>query len=127
MTHIEALQTRRREITEELLSLRALRPGNINNQYVQGTRRGKPVARGPYPVLCWREGDKVFSERLTTPAKLAQAQHDTANYRRFKALCKELEELTRRLGELERDEGAELERVKKGRKSRSSKARKSGG
>jgi hypothetical protein len=49
-----------------------------------------------------------------------------ANYRRFGELCEEFVELTRRLGVLERQEAA-TEALKKGLKSRSSRAGKSRG
>ena len=125
MRSISSLQTRRRAIAQELLAIGSIRPGNINEQYVRGMRAGKPVTRGPYPVRCWREGEKVLSERLTTPEQLEQAQQDIANHRRFKELCREFEELTRQLGEVERAEATALEAAKKGLKSRSSRAGKS--
>ena len=127
MMSIQALQDRRVAICEELVAMRSMRPGNVNEQYVKTRRSGKVLTRGPYPVLCWREGKKVFSERLTSPEQLAQAKQDVRNHKRFKELCKELEALTRGLGELERDEGTAKERLKKGLKSPSGKAKKSRG
>ena len=102
MANTSSLQARRREIAEERLSMRSMHPGNINDQYVRGKRRDKPVTRGRYPVLCWRQGKKVLSERLTSETELERARQDVANHRRFKELCKEFEALTQRLGELER-------------------------
>ena len=125
MDSISAVQTRRREIAEELLAMRSLRRGSINEQYVKGQRSGKTVTRGPYPVLCWREGRKVFSERLTTAEEVEHARQDVANHKRFGELCREFEVLTRRLGELERAENAAEVALKKGLKSRSSKVKKS--
>ena len=127
MCSISSMQKRRAAITQELLAIRSLRPGNINEQYVRAMRAGEPVSRGPYPVLCWREGKKVLSERLSTPEQLAQAQQDVANHKHFKNLCKEFESLTRQLGEAERQEAASEEAVKKGLKSRSRKTPKSNG
>ena len=83
------------------------------------------MTRGPYPVLCWREGKKVLSERLSTPEQLAQAQQDVANHKRFKNLCREFESLTRQLGEVERAQVSQQEAVRKGLKSRSKKTQKS--
>ena len=126
MHSIASLQARREEIAQELLAMHSMRRGSINEQYVKGKRAGKTVTRGPYPVLCWREGKKVVSERLSSPEQLEQARQDVANYKRFKELCKELEALTRRLGELMQETDAAAEALKKGLKSRSRKARKSG-
>jgi hypothetical protein len=122
MDSIAAVQTRRREIAEELLAMRSMRRGNINEQYAKGKRAGKSVTRGPYPVLCWREGKRVLSERLTTGEELEHARQDVANHKRFKQLCKEFEVLTQRLGELERREDTHEATLKKGLKSRSNKA-----
>jgi len=122
MHSISSLQKRRVAIAQELLAIRSLHPGNINEQYVRATRDGKPVTRGPYPVLCWREGKKVLSERLSTPEQVAQAQQDVSNHKRFKNLCREFESLTRQLGKAQRQEAASQEAVKKGLKSRSNKA-----
>lgn len=127
MASISSLHTRRQAVAQELLAIRSMRKGNINEQYVRGRRGGKAVTRGPYPVLCWREGKKVVSERLRTAQQLEQARQDIANHKRFKELCKEFEELTQRLGQLEREEAAGREALKKGLKSRSSRAGKSRG
>lgn len=105
--------------------MRSLHPGNINEQFVKGQRGGKAVMRGPYPVLCWRVGKKVFSQRLRSEQEIREAQRDTGNFRRFKELCKQLEDLTHELGQLEREQHTETDTVKKRRKSPSSKAKKS--
>ena len=122
MNNEKEIQQRRQDISRELLRIRSLRPGNINEQYVRTSREGKPVTRGPYPVLCWREGKKVFSERLRTPEARLQAKQDIGNYKRFKELCKELETLTRQLGCLERDKTSARADLKKKFTSRSNKA-----
>lgn len=125
MATVRSLDTRRQAVVDELLSMRSLHPGNINEQFVKGQRAGKVVMRGPYPVLCWRVGKKVFSQRLRSEQEIQDAQRDTENFRRFKELCKQLEDMTRELGQLEREQEAEIEAVKKRRKSPSRKAKKS--
>ena len=100
MKKIHEIEKRRQLIAEELLRIRTMRPGNINEQVVRAIKDGKAVLRGPYPVLCWREGKKVFSERLTTKQARQWAQEDIANYKHFNELCKEFEGLTRQLGTL---------------------------
>ena len=125
MATIRSLDARRQSVVEELLSMRSLHPGNINEQFVKGQRGGKAVMRGPYPVLCWRVGKKVFSQRLRSEQEIREAQRDTGNFRRFKELCKQLEDMTLELGKLEREQKSAVETVKKTRKSPSNKARKS--
>lgn len=125
MPTLQSLDAQRQAIINELLAMRSLHPGNVNEQFTKGRRAGKVVTRGPYPVLCWREGKKVFSLRLRTDGEMDDARRDTDNYRRFKELCKELERLTRNLGQLEREQKTPMETVKKRPKSPSSKAKKS--
>ena len=46
-----------------------------------------------------------MSRRLKTPEEVQGAREDVARHQRFVQLCKQLEELTQRLGELERGPG----------------------
>lgn len=122
---IEAIEARREAILEELRSLRSLRRGTINEQYLKGYLQGRkePVQRGPYYVFSRREGGKTVSWRLKSEAELEQAQKDVSAHKRFAALCQELEALTEQLGVLERQAGEE-ERKKKRRSGCSSKTKK---
>ena len=115
MPTMRTLEKRRQSVVDELLAIRSLHPGNVNEQFVKGQRAGKEVIRGPYPVLCWRVGKKVFSQRLHSEQEVEVAQRDTENFRRFKKLCKCFEEITRELGQLEREQRAGIEAVKKNR------------
>lgn len=117
MGKVQSLEARRHTVVEEMLALRSLHPGSVNEQFVKGRRDGKAVVRGPYPVLCWREGKKVFSQRLRTDLEVRNAHRDTKNFRRFRELCKELEELTRELGKAQRESETEMEALKKKPKS----------
>lgn len=128
MAHIDELEARRKQVLQELGTIRSLRKGNLNEQWfpvVQGGKKTKKL-RGPYFVWTYKVGKKTVSERLNTERAVALARQDADNYRRFRSLCEELEQLTAQLGEAERqsctpsDEGE-----KKGLKSRSSRARKS--
>jgi hypothetical protein len=67
-------------------------------------RKGKsePVRRGPYYLWQYYEQGHPVRQRLTSPEAVAQARAEVEAHRRFQALCKELEELTHTLGELER-------------------------
>lgn len=124
MTELDRVEKRRREVAQELLGIRSLRRGTINEQYLPVKHRGEtdPVLRGPYHVFSRREGGRTVSRRLSTPGALREAREDVERHRRFAALCRELETLTERLGELERAQGVPEGAPKKGLKSRPSRA-----
>lgn len=126
MTRIQELESRRKEILQELAAMGSLRKGNLNEQWFPVVRNGKKTkkVRGPYFVWTYKVGKKTVSERLKGEPAIAVARRDAAHYGRFKELCVELEQLIAELGVVERQEAASEEALKKGRKSRSSRARK---
>ena len=93
-----------------------LRRGTINKQFLKVRHKGrdKPISRGPYYVLSRRQGGKTVSQRLSSPEALKQAQKDVETHKRFVALCKQFEELTERLGQIQR-ESDDLRQGKNGR------------
>jgi hypothetical protein len=113
-TSVQDLEARREAILEEMRSIRSMRRGTINEQHFRTRLKGKRgiVLHGPYYVLSRREGEKTVSKRLRSPAELDQAREDVVAQKRFMTLCREFEQLTTRLGELER-QGPELEGEKK--------------
>ena len=123
MTLIQEIEARRNAILEEIRSIRSMRRGTINKQYFKGYLKGEKAAvtRGPYYVLSRRQGAKTVSQRLVSPQELKGAQQEVAAYRRFVLLCRELEQLTEKLGELER-RASELTEEKKRRRSPSNRA-----
>lgn len=111
MDTIRELEARRNAILEQMRSMRSMKRGTINEQFLKVRLKGKeqPLLRGPYYVFSRREGNKTVSKRLTSPAQLQQVKRDIEVHKRFLALCKEFEVLTERLAELERqvEEGPE--------------------
>ena len=116
MNSIRDIEARRAQILGEMQALRSICKGTVAKQMLKVKHKGKdqPVLRGPYYVLVQKAGGKTRSQRLTTPEQICQAQQDVANHKRFAGLCKEFEQLTRQLGEAERQEGLEQEALKKG-------------
>lgn len=121
MTRIQALESRRKEVLEELAAIRSLRKGNLNEQWFPIVRNGKQTKklRGPYFVWSYKVGKKSVSERLKGDRGIALARQDAANYHRFRQLCGELEKIISELGEAEREQATSHEAVKKGLKLRS--------
>lgn len=114
------LENQREAILQQMRSIRSMKRGTINEQYLKVPQKGsKPALRGPYYVLSRREGNKTVSERLSTPAQFEQARSDIAAHRIFTELCKEFEILTERMGALQRK--AEDSEWKKKRLKRRSK------
>jgi len=109
MQIISDVENKRDVVLEQMRSIRSMKRGTINVQYLKVPQKGaSPALRGPYHVLSRRESNKTVSERLTTPAQLEQAKTDVAAHKRFVELCGEFEVLTERLGMLQRQaEGPE--------------------
>ena len=105
-TTVQELEVRRNAILEEMRSIRSMRRGTINEQHFKTRLKGKKgiVLQGPYYVLSRREGEKTVSKRLRSAAELEQARKEVVAHKRFMTLCREFEQLTTKLGELERKE-----------------------
>ncbi len=107
---IQEIEIRRNAILEEMRSIRTMRRGTINEQYLEVRHKGKkePIKKGPYHLFSRREGNRTVGYRLRTPEELEQAQADVAAHKHFIELCREFESLTEKMGELLRlPEGAE--------------------
>jgi hypothetical protein len=114
MNTLQEIENRRNAILHEIRSIRSMKRGTINEQYLKVPQRGtkQPALRGPYYVLSRREGSKTVSERLTTPEEVEQAQEDVAAHKRFVELCKEFEAISERLGVIQRKaEGIEEKKL----------------
>jgi hypothetical protein len=120
MNQVKVIEARREEILREMRGIRSMERGTITEQFLKVPHKGKkePVVRGPYYVISRRGAKKTEGRRLTSAEALAQARRDVEARQRFSDLCREYEELTERLGQLER-QSAEAGAEKKRRKSRS--------
>lgn len=125
MDEIKEIEMRRDAVLKQMRVIRSLKRGTIAQQYLKVKHKGKkePVERGPYYVFARWNGHKTVSKRLTSASALESARSDVAAQKRFMELCKEFEELTERLGELER-QGDDIEGLKKTPKSLLRKTRK---
>jgi len=128
MNTIQDLEAKRDRILDEMRAIRSMRRGTLTEQYLRVPHKGKkePALRGPYYVFSRKEKKKTVGYRLTTPEDLEAARRDVAAHKRFVKLCREFEELTERLGALDRQAKDRDESVgeKKRRSSPSSKTRK---
>jgi len=125
----EELEAQRETLLSQMRLIRRMKRGTLSVRPEKVRRKGRkePVFLGPYPLFVRREGKRTVGWRLRSPEEVAQAREDICAYERFRALCKDYVQATEQLGDLECAEGAEGEALKKGLKSRSSRARKSRG
>lgn len=90
------LESRRAHVQSQLAQLGDLRSGSISGT---GGRCGNPnchchnsgdVGHGPYFRLTRKVNKKTVTETFSTPAALAKAQREVAEYHRFRELGGEL-------------------------------------
>jgi hypothetical protein len=117
MPTVQELESKRDAVLQEMRAIRSMQRGTINEQFLKVHHRGIKEAKncGPYYVLSRHEprSGKTRSRRLTSLEEVEQARKDIAAYQRFVALCREFQDLTETLGELESslpDLGAEKKR-----------------
>jgi len=128
MRRQDDLEAQREALLSQMRLIRSMKRGTLSIRPEKVRRKGQkePVLLGPYPLFVRREGNRSVGRRLRTPQEVAQVREDIAAYDRFMVLCKEFVQATEELGEVERAQAAE-EAIKKGLKSRSNRAKKSGG
>jgi len=116
---------RQDEVLQHISRIRFMRRGSISRQtYADRTQRNEGKgAVGPYYLWQGTVAGKRFGKRLS--AQQAQAvEAEIALRHEFEALCEEYVELSCQLAALKSEDTASQEAVKKGLKSRSSKAKK---
>ena len=95
---IQQLIETRAQILGEMANLDRMERGRLSEQYLKGSKAGKPVLWGPYFVLQRRAGQAHVTERIPA-ARVPLVQQDIANHVRFEALAdryaQATEELTR--------------------------------
>ena len=115
MDTVQQLERRREAIFEQMRSIRSMRRGTVNEQYLKVRHKGQtePGRCGPYYVLTGKQGGRTVSQRLTRPEQLAAARADVAAHKRFVELCRQYEQLTEQLGQVERAAGGGQEKKRR--------------
>ena len=102
MSILQKLEQKRLGILEKIGSIRFMRRGTINEQYLPVKQKGKqPLLRGPYYVLSKNEDGKTKSQRLKKN-EMEQVRQDVEAYREFQKLSKEYVDVTEALALQER-------------------------
>ena len=119
---------RQDEILQALSRIRVMQRGTLSRQtYPQRAKRNNGKgAVGPYCLWQGTVGGKRFGKRVSG-LEAQRIQEGIAQRRAFEALCEEYVALSCRLAAIEREAAAGQETVRKGLKSRSSRAGKSPG
>jgi hypothetical protein len=109
MDTVRQLEQRREDLFAQMRSIRSMRRGTVNEQYLKVRRKGRaePGRCGPYYVLTRKQGGRTVSQRLTDPQQVAQARADVAAHKRFVELCREYKRVTEQLGQVDRAAGGD--------------------
>ena len=116
MDTVQELERRRNDVLKQMLAIRSMRRGTVNEQYLSVRHKGQsePGRCGPYYVLSRKEGGRTVSQRLAA-AQVEQVRGDVAAHRRFVEFCQEYERLTEQLGQVERAGGGQGQEKKRPR------------
>ena len=120
-----ALEDRRAAIQSQISQLGDMRSGSITGT---GGRCGNPnchchgagdPGHGPYYRLTHKVDGKTITQTFATPASLAKAQREVAEYHRFRELGSQLLDVNEQIGGLRPVEDAPLSPQEKKRLKRS--------
>jgi hypothetical protein len=124
---VQQIRQRQDALLEAMGAIRVMRRGTVSEQrYAERRqRKGGAGACGPYFLWQGYVRGKRFSERVA-PGQAEAMREEMAQAKRFQELCQEYMALGEALAEQARQEpaGAPVGALKKGRKSRSSRASK---
>ena len=99
MDAIEQIEARKEEIIKEIQSIRAMRRGTINKQYIKVTHKGTdPALKGPYYVLTKKEQGKTVSKRISSD-RVDKITEETETHKRFNNLAKEFVDLSEKMAD----------------------------
>lgn len=86
MDERDTLETKRREVDEEMSAITRMRRGTISEQYFEVRQKdGSVVRHGPYFLYSRTEKGKSFSRRIGLE-EVERYKEETENCRRFKDL-----------------------------------------
>ena len=122
----QQIRQRQNAVLEEIRQIRVMRRGTLSEQHYakRRERKGGAGACGPYFILQGYIDGQRFSERIASE-RVEQVRNEIAQGRRFQELCRQYMALGEALAGHARQQPAADEAVKKGLKSRSSRALKS--
>ncbi len=116
MDHKNALETKRREVLEEMAAITCMRRGTVNEQYFEvGQKDGSVVQHGPYFLYSRTEKGKSFSRRIGVK-EVERYREETENCRRFKELSSRCVMICEELAEAD-EEKVEKKQAKRSRRS----------
>ena len=124
---LESLEDRRAAVQSQLARLGDMRSGSITGT---GGRCGNPrchchqpgdTGHGPYYRLTRKVDGKTVTETFSSPAALAKARREVAEYHRFRELGGQLLEVNEQICELRPVEDPSLSAQEKKRRKRSNK------
>jgi hypothetical protein len=119
MAYRETLETKRREILEEMAAITRMRRGTVNEQYFEVRQKdGSVVRRGPYFLYSRTERGESFSQRIGSE-EVERYREDTEHCRRFKDLSSRCVMICEELAEADEDNREK----KRSKRSRSGSAR----
>lgn len=102
MKIFEILMKKRNEIFNEISSIKTMKRGTINEQYLKVPQKGsEPILRGPYYVLSKSLGGKTKSQRIKNK-DLETVKTDVREYNRFIKLTDEFIDITEQITDITR-------------------------
>lgn len=101
MNEIEKLTQRKTQIVKEIASLKPMRKGSLNKQFLETVRKdGSKTKRGPYTIYTFKEKGKTISRRIKNKDQEALCREQIGEFRRFRRLCSEFVETSQRIADL---------------------------